>query len=236
MRLASLLFLAWGCFAVAARADLTIVQKIEGAGSAATMTVKIKGDKARVEATPQLATIVDGKSGEMITLLLDQKKIVRVSAKKMKAALDMVNKYNGGDKVGGAAKPKLAATGKKEKINGYDAEEYVYETPSYKATYWVAPRYPDGAAILKQLQALNPELWKANNTMLPDYRDFPGVPIKSIVSMRGNDITTTLMSADQNPINDAEFAPPKDFEEMKIPDIGDMLREGETKPRPKASP
>jgi hypothetical protein len=221
MKAAGLLFLLGPGLALTARADLTMVQTVEGAGPPMKMTIKIKDNRARIDANPSLTTIIDGKTGEMMNLMLDQKKIIRVSAEKMKAAVAMINKYNGAD----GEKPKLVATGKKEKINGYDTDEYTYETPTYKATYWVAPHYPNSAAILKQLETLNPQLWAANSMNLPDYRAFNGVPIKTVVSAGGNQITSTLVSVTQDPIDPAEFVPPKDFQEMKVPDLGNLLQQ-----------
>jgi hypothetical protein len=225
MKTAGFLFLLGTFLAFNARADLTMVQKIEGAGPPFNMTIKIKDSKARIDGNSAMATIIDGKTGEMINLMLDQKKIVRISAEKMKAALTMMNKYNGAGKNAEGAKPKLVATGKKEKINGYDTEEYTYETPTYKASYWVAPQYPNSAAILKQLETLNPQLWAANSMNLPDYSIFNGVPIKTVISAGGNQVTSTLVSINQDPIDAAEFVAPKDFEEMKIPDLGNLLQQ-----------
>jgi hypothetical protein len=218
-------FLVFSISACWAYADLTMVQKVEGAWPAVNMTIKIKDNRARIDANPRMATIVDGGTGEMINLMLDQKKIVRISADKMKAAMDMMNKYSGADKKAQAGKPAVVATGKKEKIDGYDAEEYVYEGTGFKATYWVAPQYPNASAILKQLEALNPQLWAQNNMNLPDYRAFNEVPIKTVVSAGGSQITTTLISVNQDPIDAAEFVPPKDFQEVKLPDIGSLLQD-----------
>ena len=181
---------------------------------------------ARMANTNAMATIVNGKNGEVINLMLDQKKIVRISADKMKAVAEMVNKYAPADKKNGAGTPKLVATGKKEKIGGYDADEYVYESPYFKATYWVAPQYPNGPAILAELKTLNPQMWAANGMNLPDYNTFNGVPIKSVVSAGGSQITTTLVSVKQDPIDPAQFVPPADFQEIKMPDIGKLLQGG----------
>jgi len=226
-------FLA-ACLAITARADLTIVQKVEGAGPVADMTIKIKGDRARIDATPQISTIIDGKTGEMINLMNDQKTAVRVSAEKMKAASEMVNKFTDKDKKKSAAEPKLTATGKKEIVNGYEAEEYVYEGPDLKATYWIASKYPDGAAILKEMQSLKSETWTAGNARMPDYRDFPGLPIKTVISVGGNQITSTITSVKKDPVSDAEFSIPKDFREVKTPDISSFL-EGNAKKSPAES-
>jgi hypothetical protein len=188
------------------------------------MTVKIKGDKVRVDVSPQVTTIYDGKSGEMISLLKDQKTVVRMSADKMKAATEMLKKF-GADQEN-AEKPKLVATGQKETVNGYETEQYVYDSPELKATYWIASSYPNGAAILKELQAVKAEALGNANSRFPDYADFPGLPIrtqmvtkKSDANGKHGEFTSTIVSAKQDRLDDSEFAVPKDFKEMAMPNI-----------------
>jgi Domain of unknown function (DUF4412) len=197
--------------------DLTILQSVEGIGPITQMTMKIKGDKARIDVSPQIATIFDGKTGDMINLMIDQKMVVRVSADKMKAAVEMMRKSK--PQKEGAEKPKLVATGKKETVNGYQTEQYVYQSPDFKATYWIAASYPDGAAILKQLQAIKMDALNGPNSHMPDYRDFPGVPVKTVLSTGGKEMTTTLNSIKQDALSDTEFAVPSDYKEMSMPDI-----------------
>ncbi len=87
------------------RADLTIVysttvqpashnQKVEPTPTAvaagSNMTIKVKGDKARIDVSPQVTAIFDGQTGELINLLNDQKTIVRVAPDKMRAIADML--------------------------------------------------------------------------------------------------------------------------------------------------
>ena len=230
MKLATLCaFLGMG-LTLTSRADLTIVQKVEGGGPVADVTIKIKGDKTRIDGVPQMSTIIDLKTGEIINLMNSQKTAVRLSAEKVKAASAMVNKfsdpdnkYADPDKKKAAEPPKLTPTGKKEIVNGYEAEEYVYQAPDLKAVYWVAPKYPDGAAILKQMQALKSETWTASNAWLPDYRDFPALPIKTVISVGDKHITSTLTSVKKDTLNEAEFSIPKDFREVKTPDISSVL-------------
>jgi uncharacterized protein DUF4412 len=217
MKLAAFSFTCSICLIFSARADLTLVQKVDGVGQGGDMTIKIKGDKARIDASAKLTTIIDSKTGEIVNLMNDRKTVMRISAEKMKAAAEMIGKFN--PKKETAAKGKLTATGKKETVAGYETEEYVYETPNFKANYWIAPNYPDGPAILKQLQSLNSDAWQTNNLKLPDYRDFPGLPIKTVVSSGDSAVTTTLVSVKQDPLDDAQFSVPKDFKEIKIPDM-----------------
>jgi hypothetical protein len=226
----ALLCLALGlCLIGRTQADLTIVQKVDGiSGTGNEVIVRIKGDKARVDATPQVSTIVDGKTGEIVTLMKDKKTVVRISAEKMKAAAEMIRKFSNKNGSEGPAKPK--ASGRKETINGYEAEEYTVDTPFFKAAYWLAPSFPDGAAILRQLRAVKSEIWNSASGNAPDYRDFPALPIKTVMDMGKTKVTTTLVSVSQAPLNDADFAIPADFQEMKAPDFGRLLQPDQDKP------
>src|SRR5438105_5742933 len=229
------------------RADLTIVysttvepashsqktQATPAAVAAATnMTIKVKGDKARIDASPQVTAIFDGRTGELINLLNDQKTIVRISPDKMRAIADMLNQFSSNK--AGSEKPRLTSTGQKEMIDGYDTEQYTYDGTDFKATYWIAPNYPNGAAVLAQLQSIKSELWDAANTKMPDFRDFPGLPIRMrMIVGKGNqadahgtsapdhptDITSTVTGVSLDSIADKQFTVPADFKETKLPDI-----------------
>jgi hypothetical protein len=229
------------------RADLTIVysttvqppvhdQKAEGTPSevaaATNMTIKVKGHKARIDASPQITIIFDAGNGELINLLNDQKTIVRISPDKMRAIADTLNKFS--TKRPGSETPRLKPTGKREMINGYDTEQYTYDGPDFKATYWIAPNYPNGAAVLAQLQSIKSEFWDAANTKMPDFRDFPGLPIRMrMIVGKGNqadahgtsapdhptEITSTVTGVSLDSIADEQFTVPADFKETKLPDI-----------------
>src|SRR5947208_352374 len=137
-------------FILPLRADLTIVytttlqpvtqgQNAQATASllgATNMTIKVKGDKARIDASPQVTTIFDGRTGELINLLNDQKTVVRISPDKMRAIADMLNQFSSNK--ANSDKPRLKPTGQRETINGYDTEQYTYDGPDFKATYWIA--------------------------------------------------------------------------------------------------
>ncbi|MEY2542754.1 MAG: hypothetical protein QOE81_215 [Verrucomicrobiota bacterium] len=199
---------------VSARADLTIVQRVEGVGPNGEVTVKIKGNKERIDSPSQPTRIIDGKSGEMIDLMNDKKSFIRISAEQMKAAAETINKFDEGKK---PSAPKLAPTGKKETINGYETEEFVFETPQYKASFWVAAKYPDAVGILKQMQAPVSSAWKPSNMGMPDYTDFAGLPLKTVISVGNQEVVTTIVSIKNDSINATDFDIPKDFQEMKTP-------------------
>lgn len=223
----------WAISFGAAQADLTIVQNVEGGGPVAAMTMKIKGGKARIEAGPQMTTIIDSKSGDLLTLMNDQKKFVRLSAAQAKAAAAMAMEPD----VKGAppARPQLKPTGKKETINGYETEEYICEAPAFKGSYWISSQYPDAAAILKQMAATTPAAWNVAGKGMPDYRDFPGIPLRTRINFSGKEIVTNLVSIKQTALPESDFVVPPGFEEMAMPNLDALLGGKAAKPTP-ASP
>jgi hypothetical protein len=214
-------------FSLTAQADFTIVQNVESKGASSEITIKLKGDRIRMEATPQMTMIVDGKTGDTITLMNAQKKFIRIPGETTKAIAEMAAKYGGAT----VEKPKFTATGKTRTINGFEAEEYVGETSTFKASYWIAPKFPDSAALLKQLQAVTPTAWSDLAKGMLDYRDLPGFPLRTQVRKGEEELTCTVTAVRQDPLSDAEFAVPKDFQEMKMPNAKELSGE-----RPKAAP
>src|SRR5437899_2795119 len=229
------------------RADLTIVysttvepvshsqkqQATPTAVAAATnMTIKVKGERARIDASPQITAIFDGSTGELINLLNDRKTIVRISPDKMIAIADMLNKFSSNK--AGSDKPRLTPTGQRETINGYETEQYTYDGPDFKAMYWIAPNYPNGAAVLAQLQLIKSEFWDAANTKMPDFRDFSGLPIRMRMivgkenpagehgdSAAGHptEITSTITGLSLDSRADSQFTVPTNCKETQLPDI-----------------
>ena len=196
------------------QADLTIIQRVDGAGQNGDVTVKIRGDKERIDAPTQPTRIIDGKTGELTDLINEKKTFVRISAGQIKAAAETINKFDHGEKPAAA---KLTSTGKKATVSGFETEEYVYESPRFKASFWVATNFPDAASILKQMQAPISGPWKPSNMGMPDYTDFPGLPLKTVITVGSNQVVTTIISITKDPVNAAEFEIPKDFQELKRP-------------------
>lgn len=232
MKHLALSLLALTFLTLPARGDLTLVQKIEGAGPLTQMTMKIKGDKVRVDPSPEITSIVDSKTGDMLNIMHTQKMVMRVSAEQAKAAMAMAGSSIGVQPGQPAVKPKVTPTGKKEKIDGHDAEEYITETPTFKASYWVAKSYPKSDEIMNQLRATTPQAWGAGAMGMPDFRDFPGLPIRTNVTMGGQQFVSTIVSVKQDPLPDSEFAIPTGYQEMKMPDMSTVTGG----PAPVASP
>jgi Domain of unknown function (DUF4412) len=200
-----------------ARADLTIVQAVNGTGGVQRITMKVKGDKARVEVSPQVTTIIDAKTGSITNLLNDKKIVMTIPGDKAKAMAEMAKSFVK-QETPEQATPK--PTGKKETINGYETEEYVSDSPKFHASYWVATAYPDYANILQQMSVLQKGAFASITKGMPDYRALPGMPLRTQVKMPDQpEITSTIESVSLDSLPDADFTVPAGYSEMKMPDI-----------------
>src|SRR5438045_4128692 len=199
------------------RADLTLIQKVDMAGTPGEMTIKVKGDKMRVDATPQVSMITDAKTGDTVTLIHAEKKAMRISGEKMKAAAEMVKKFAGATSA--EQKSKLTPLGRKETVNGMPTDVFTTDTAAGKATYYIATNYPDAAAIMKEMKTSQPSALANSGTNIPDFRDLPGVPVKIEMDTARGHVVMTLVSIKRDPIPDGEFSVPADYTEMKMPDI-----------------
>jgi hypothetical protein len=69
------------------------------------------------------------------------------------------------------------------------------------------------------METMQPGQWNIQQTGMPDFRDFPGLPLKIVVNSGGKEITSTLVSVKQDRIPDTEFSLPADYSEIKMPAI-----------------
>jgi hypothetical protein len=199
------------------RADLTLIQKVDLAGTTGEMTMKFKGDKVRIDPAPELSIITDSKTGDTVTLMHGERKAMRISGDKMKAAAEMVKKFSGGTP--GEQKPKLTPLGRKEAVNGMPTEVFTADTSIGKATYYIAMNYPDGPAIIQEMKAAQPSVLANSGTNIPDFRDLPGVPVKIEMDTARGHVVMTLISAKRDPVPNSVFDIPANYTDMKMPDL-----------------
>ncbi|WP_395751314.1 DUF4412 domain-containing protein [Prosthecobacter sp.] len=192
-----------------ASADWVLVQKIDTDGKEDQITTKMKGDQARVDMGDKMTAFVslDG----MTVLIHGQKKMMKMGIAQIKAVVEMAGKGAGKEA------PKPVATGQKEKIGDWDTEMYTWEGSLAQGKFWVAKNFPKYAEI----NALNDKLGKimggAMAGMAPQAKDFEGMPVKSIMTVMGKTVTSTLVSAKEGDLPASEFAVPEGYSEMKIP-------------------
>ena len=199
------------------RADLTLIQKVDAPGTTGEMTIKFKGDKIRIDPAPELSMITDSKTGDTVTLMHGEKKAMRISGDKMKAAAEMVKKLTPANAA--EQKGKLTPLGRKETVNGMPTEVFTADTSVGKATYYIAMNYPDGPAIIQEMKAAQPSALANSGTNIPDFRDLPGVPVKIEMDTARGHVVMTLISAKRDPIPNNVFDIPANYTDMKMPDL-----------------
>ena len=209
------------------RADVTIVQKVDGMGQDAESTTEIKGGKVRIDASPAQSVIVDQSTGGMISLMHAEKKYLMIPTQLAQAAMEGMKMQ--GDKSGAA--PTLVATGKKDTINGYPCEEYTCTISGTKLTLWLTKALPDYQAVLKEMAAAFNQgpMAEMMKNLGVDFSALPGFPMRTINELRakgqdgeadkGQSVTSTVISVSTKPIADVDFTVPANYEAMKMPSL-----------------
>ena len=214
MKFAVLLALA---LSLQARADFIVRQRVENVGQqTGEVVVKLKDDKARTDLAPQVSNIIDGNTGEMLTLLHNQKSFMRIPAERAKELFDrMKNLQNAGK-----APAKPVATGQKEKVEQWDAEIFTWSGGKMSARYWVAKDFPNAAALTAAMTKVQSAGVAAlSKEMMPSLADFPGMVVKTEVKLEGKSMTSTIIAVEEKALDDKEFAPPTSYKEMPTPDF-----------------
>ena len=202
---------------LSARADYTIEETIEHSDTPTQKVVmKIKPGKARCDIGAAMSTISSG--GEMTMLMHEQKAAMKTSFRAMAAKNKQLES---------AAAMPLKPTGRKEKINGFETEEYVHENPALKSTthYWIAKNYADGAELMKLMSELHgpaaKQLVAGAGELSPE--TLPGLPVRTEIESNLTDKPTktkvTIMSINKGPVDDAAFVVPADYRQTGHPGI-----------------
>jgi hypothetical protein len=184
------------CMAMSASADLVLTQETLVGEAKSTTKMMIKGNKVRTDASTSASMIMDTESGEMTTLVHEQKMVMTQNNKALQAAA--------GAKPEAVESPKITATGKMEKIDGYNCEIYTSELKGMVITMWIAKDYPNFA---KLQEALKPML-KMSNTKPSE---IPGMMIKSTFTQSGLNFTTKLVSIEEKELSEDLFKAPADY-------------------------
>lgn len=199
--------------AFSAHADWVIVQNSNTEGQTKEITLKIKGDLARVDMGGAMSALL-GADG--ITMLMHQQKMMmRMDKERLKKTMEMAAKL--GVVRNGKAATKPTATGRKEKVGEWEAEIYTWEGDGGKGTFWVAKDFPKAAEINAVSDKMSKVMGSPMSSMAPRAVDFPGMVVKSEMTMMGRTIVTTLVSATEQEVDAKEFTAPEGYHEMQMP-------------------
>jgi hypothetical protein len=184
-----------------AQADLVLVQETTVGEIKTRTTMSIKGDQLRTDSGTETSVIMNTATGDMTTLVHEQKMVMTMNTKNLPTALPP------GAKPIEITPPKVTATGKKEKIDGYECEIYTIESMGTVVKMWMTKDYPNLDKLKKQLEALT----KMGNPGAPKAQEIPGMMIKSENEQGGLKFTTHLVSLEEKAVNDSIFKAPADY-------------------------
>ena len=206
------LFLAAGCV----RADLTILQEItspDSPKSAMVTTTKSKGDKIRVDAGDKVSMILDGKKGEIVSLMHEQKLAIPMSA----AVQKMVAQLAGKTEKNPADSLQLQATGRKETMIGLPCEEFEGTISGQKTTIWITKEVPEYKQLTEQFLDLAPQLREYQGPVAGNPA-LQGLPVLTeITGPDGKKTTVRVQAISREPIPDADFKIPDGYRKMEMP-------------------
>jgi hypothetical protein len=188
----------------------TLVNSIKGALYRSDVT--LPGGKAG-EAGPSMSMIVNGEKKELITLMNDGKLYFVTTLTDLEKTADEVAKKNDIE---------FKPTGRKEKIAGYEAEEYVSQSKKRRGgrtEIWVTKGL--GTFLMAQGKGSKPEDWQSflqkNDLFMLRMinRDKEGSP--EITRMEATKVEKMTLPA-------SLFVPPADFQRFETPSMKDMMK------------
>ena len=204
--------LALAC-AAGARADIVVVQRVDGGGQSGEQTVRVKDGKARCDVGGAVSVLVDRSTGETTTLSHAERGFLTLTPETNRAMIEKMKKVRGS-----ADASPLVATGKKEKVGDYQCDVFTADVGAVKLTYWLAKDYPNFQTYLTQLDILEsaPTAAPAGG-LAPRTKDLPGMPLKMQMEMSGQKVTITLLSAKEENVDPAIFKIPAGYKELPAP-------------------
>ena len=196
-------------------ADWEVIQKMQVQGRDQQMTIKIKGDLIRNDMGTEMTVLADTKNGWSEAYMHANKMKVRMSAEMMQSAGALAKQFAGGDQP--PVKPK--ATGEKVKVGEWQTEVYTWESKMGGGKFYVAAGFPK----FDELSSAMDKLAKASNNpmagLFPSNTDFPGMVVKSELTIMGQKTVSELVSATEKTLNEADFKNLEGYQEVKIPTL-----------------
>lgn len=206
--------------AASALADVVIEQKMESTMLTGNVTMKVKGDLARMETPTPLGgtalVLINFKNGEMTTFteIQGQKIAMKMNLDDLKKQQEAGQKMLGVDPAK-VEKPK--ATGTKEKVGEYDTEIFETVAGALNAKLWVAKDFPNAQVIKDHMAKVTAGM--GGGGIDPSKMDIPGMVVKSEVSTPAGKMTITLVKAKEENVEEKEFVKPEGYKELEMPKL-----------------
>lgn len=220
-RLCTLGFVAALTAAVASAFEGKVVMSMTAGKDSSTMTYYVKGTKQRIEftmpgeksRTGTMAMIVDWDKKEWLMLMAEQKTYL---------VQPMPDMSSMADQKGTDFKP----TGRKEKIAGYDAEEYVGTSNGKRIEVWTTKALGN---FMMANQGKGGPFGKGKQSgawekFMRDNEFFALRMVQRAKEGAKEELRMEVTNVDKTQQADALFKAPADFQRMEIPNMGGLLK------------
>ena len=208
------------CFALTAKADYIIKERFEHSGQVQQITLKIKESKIRLDDGDSASAVVDSDTGTTTLLIHPDKVFLKITPDQVKEQTKALKEMLG-QKLDNPTDVQLKSTGKQEKINGFDTEEYTTTFNGIQMNISIAKQYPNYQKIVEALyQAQNGPAMDAFRSMSIPPDKYPGLPVRTTQTVMGQKIVMTIDSAQEMDLPDTDFAIPGDYKELSPPSTG----------------
>jgi hypothetical protein len=213
-----LIRLALPLFLVAtASADWVIESTVETPSVNGALTVKVKGDKMRMDMPNArlgaVSSIVDAKTGDALQVVHAQKIAMKMDGETIKKMIANARE-KAGMKEGEASEAK--PTGETEKVGEYDCDIYTWTNGTITKKYWVAKSHPQAAA-LKELETKMRNGFFGAMQSGPDTSKLPGAAIKTESTTPAGTVRTIVTAIKEQDLDPKDFEVPEGYELKAMP-------------------
>jgi hypothetical protein len=207
------------CLALTARGGFLIKERVEQSDQVQQITLKINATKIRLDTGEETSALIDSETGATTLLIHPNKAFLKISSEEVtqqtKALKEML-----GQKLENPADVQLKPTGKKERISGFDTEEYTTNFNGVEMSVFIAKEYPNYQRIVGALYQMQngPAMESFRSMSIPPDK-YPGLPIRTTQTIMGQKIVMTLDSAQEMDVPEGDFAIPADYKELNPPKV-----------------
>jgi len=210
--------LALPLFLVAtASADWVIESTVESGQVNGVMTVKVKGDKVRMDIpngrVGAVSSVVDTKTGDTLQIVHARKAAMKMDGATMKQMIAGARE-KAGLKDGGVAE--IKATGETEKVGNYDCDIYTWTDGAISKKYWVAKNHPQAAA-LKDWEKQMRSGFMGGIQVGPDTTKLAGPVIKTESTTPAGTTRTVITSVKEQDVDPKDFEVPEGYQTVTPP-------------------
>ena len=202
------------CLALTARGGFLIKERFEQSDQVEEITLKIKETKVRLDTGDETSALIDSETGVTTLLIHPNKSFLKISPDEIKQQTKALKQMLG-QKLENPADVQLKPTGKKEKINGFDTEEYTTNFNGVEMSLFIANQYPNYQKIVGALyQVQNGPAMEAFRSISIPPDKYPGLPIRTTQTIVGQRTVMTVVSAQETDVPEGDFAIPADYKEL----------------------